>query len=146
MSESQYSNVMLDRRRLEISDVDLVTSAELLTPLYLKGDTLHQIPDSVKLRGEAFTWEVPDNPVGKLSDYRALGTTWTQHTCAYYGFFKPTLAEVYAQIPTTLLEMLNRQHSMHRPCAFYLRVETVQILQGGHGHHCECVWLAALGA
>lgn len=140
---NQFTDVMLDRRRLHITDENLVSAASLLMPLYLKGDTLHQIPDSTHLRNTAFTWEVPDSPIGKLSDYRVVGTTWTQHSCAYYGFFKPSLAEVYAQVPAALLEILDREHSRHRPCAFYLDMSSVQVLYDGQGHQCKCYWLAA---
>ena len=68
-----------------------------------------------KLRNTAFNWEASvvteKNFLGRLMNDRSVWnektSTWldfafeipTLHTWAYYGFFKPTIAEVLAQIP-----------------------------------------------
>lgn len=51
----------------------------------------------------AFTWEP------KLQDevaVKEIGRIKTHHYCAYYGFFKPSIAEVLAQIPKEMLPLV----------------------------------------
>lgn len=84
----------MNRTIPEISDARVAELVERLPPV-IQGDggyLLISIPDT---RSEAFTWD----PVVVDSTVRHLvpcGTAQTYYTWGYYGFFKPSLAEVYA--------------------------------------------------
>jgi hypothetical protein len=51
----------------------------------------------VNLREIAFTWD--PKPAKKASGLEKLADIETFHTYGYYGLFKPSIAEVIAQIP-----------------------------------------------
>ncbi len=53
-------------------------------------------------RGEAFTWD--PKRLGRAQNLVKHATIRTLHTYGYYGMFKPSIAEVLAQIPEALLE------------------------------------------
>ena len=80
----------------EISDERLEELSKRIKPIVLQ----HGIPHYIKLcdlRKQAFTWDP------KVTE-RADGLTMiaeipTYHTSGYYGFFKPSIAEVLSQIP-----------------------------------------------
>jgi hypothetical protein len=60
----------------------------------------------VDLFGTAFTWPgVPKADV-RAPRLQKLQTVTTYHPWAYYGFFKPTIAEVIAQIPEDILDQV----------------------------------------
>jgi hypothetical protein len=63
--------------------------------------------ESNYLRGIAYAWEPKPSwwPffLGRLTPLREITTF---HTWAYYGFFKPTIAEVLAQIPEDLVDQV----------------------------------------
>lgn len=48
-------------------------------------------------RNIAFTWEKPTE--GGPVQFKEVTRTRTKHTCGYHAFFKPSLAEVLAQMP-----------------------------------------------
>lgn len=50
----------------------------------------------------AYMWT--PKPAGKATSLKPLCEITTYHTYAYYGFFKPTIAEVLAQIPAEHLD------------------------------------------
>ena len=83
----------------EITDTELTELASRIQPVCKCGPRgglwfTEYPPD---LRGTAYAWD----PV-KIREARGLvrlGTVRTLHTWAYYGFFKPTVAEVFAQLP-----------------------------------------------
>lgn len=52
----------------------------------------------------AFTWPGTPKPDVRAPRLQKLRTIKTYHTWAYYGFFKPTIAEVLAQIPEDILD------------------------------------------
>lgn len=51
----------------------------------------------VDLRGTAYTWDT--RPAKKIRGLKLLCTIKTYHEYDYYGLFKPSIAEVLAQIP-----------------------------------------------
>lgn len=53
------------------------------------------------LRGEAFTWD--PEATKKATGLKKLEDIVTYHSYGYYGFFKPSIAEVVAQIPKKYL-------------------------------------------
>jgi hypothetical protein len=60
------------------------------------GDRLYWITD-VNPKNVAFTWEAI--PIGVAAGLKELRCVTTYHTYSYYGFFKPSVYEVLAQIP-----------------------------------------------
>jgi len=56
------------------------------------------------LRGVAYTWE--PRPADKVEDLRPISDIRTYHTFGYYGFFKPSIAEVLAQIPPEVIDQV----------------------------------------
>lgn len=56
----------------------------------------------VNLFDVAYTWE--PKPTEKATDLKSLCDITTYHSFAYYGFFKPSIAEVIAQIPEEWLD------------------------------------------
>lgn len=68
--------------------------------------------------GTAFTWD-PDK-VGIMGtkyhpNYLPFFSLYTYHTWAYYGFFKPTVWEVLAQIPEEFLAQTKAFHIARIP-------------------------------
>ena len=61
----------------------------------------------VGLKTIAFTWD--PKPTSQAEHLKPIDDIITYHTWAYYGFFKPTIAEVLAQIP---------EHLVDQVCAF----------------------------
>lgn len=58
--------------------------------------------EDVDLRSQAFTWDpAPAKRAGGLEEIAKIET---YHTYAYYGFFKPTIAEVLSQIPEQYID------------------------------------------
>lgn len=86
----------------KISDEEISEMLQKITPLMIVdgkwGDALYQIDgiENVATRDFAFLWDA--KPKGREHVFHFSRTFITYHTWAYYGFFKPTLAEVYAQI------------------------------------------------
>lgn len=54
---------------------------------------------------QSYPWDAKNKKPAK--DLEEVARIWTLHTWAYYGFFKPTLAEVLLQIPENLLEQVD---------------------------------------
>ena len=63
-------------------------------------ESLFWIKD-VDPRCTAFSW-APE-PIGVAAELVKIGEITTYHTYSYYGFFKPVVAEVLAQIPAKLM-------------------------------------------
>ncbi len=90
--------------RFEISDEVLAERAARIKPAITVDDALcHQLYliEDVDLRRTAFTWDPkPTQPVGEAYEIARIETS---HTCGYIAMFKPSIAEVLAQIPEHLL-------------------------------------------
>jgi hypothetical protein len=69
----------------------------------------------------AFTWD--PKAAKKATGLVPLEQIVTYHTWAYYGFFKPTIAEVLSQIPENCLESI---------VAFETDVDSVQLCGDYH--------------
>jgi hypothetical protein len=131
MIRPQWTSEKFDPSLLVIADEVLAERLARVTPLILKDGRLYtfDLPDP---RNTAFTWE-PMNlaPVDEMAGYYEVVRTATQHGCGYHAFFKPSLAEVLAQMPND--PSIN---------AFYLDGDSVVVLDGGAGHLCNCHWLS----
>lgn len=55
-------------------------------------------------RNASFMWS--PKPDKRAKDLKPLRVIRTYHTWSYYGFFKPSIAEVIAQIPKELLDQV----------------------------------------
>ena len=105
-----------------IDDAELKRLVSLFTPLFRRDDVVYrlEIPD---LRLVAFTW---DPKFLEPVDFSPVTTLKTHHGCSYYGFFKPSIAEVLAQIPDDIPKGVN---------AFYIDMEAeLGIFHEGDGH------------
>lgn len=69
-----------------------------------KDDGLLYFIEDVDPYKAAFT--VYPKPIRQAEDLEEFDAILTWHTWAYYGFFKPTIAEVLAQIPEQHLERI----------------------------------------
>lgn len=123
-----YTTTRLNRDALEITDERLEELLERVTPLILKNGVLWTF-EAVDPRSDAFTQEP------KLIDYfdgdrHEVMVTRTQHSSGYHAFFKPSLAEVLAQMPDD-----------DRITAFYLEANEITVLGQGDGHEVTCHWL-----
>ena len=89
----------------KISDTRLKQLAKKIRPV-VRGPngTLHYIKP-VNLKETAFTWD-PDLAEEAISP-TLIATIRTLHTYGYHGFFKPSIAEVLAQIPLDLLDSVD---------------------------------------
>lgn len=132
MHRIQYSRRKFDPLLIEISDDDLAAVMERVRPLILRDGYLFALKEMPDPRRVAFTWDTAE-----LVDldsheewYVEIGRGTTQHSCAYHGFFKPTLAEVYAQVPND-----------PRITAFYIDSQSVVILNDSAGHEVSVHWL-----
>jgi len=86
----------------KISDKELNELALRIKPVvevYSKGKCYI---GSVGLRDSAFMWS--PKPAKKSRGLKPIRDIRTYHTWSYYGFFKPSIAEVIAQIPKELLD------------------------------------------
>lgn len=90
----------------KITDEELSSRAERIKPVVreqrkLSGDVLYYIKP-VDLKTVAFTWDA--KPDKRAKGLKPIATITTYHTYGYYGFFKPSIAEVLAQIPEQYLK------------------------------------------
>lgn len=87
--------------RFEISDEVLNQRAEHIKPIIKEGSAFYLL-DPRHLRNMSFTWDPKyGDPVS--STMYEIARIETSHTCGYIGMFKPSVAEVLAQIPEHLL-------------------------------------------
>lgn len=83
-----------------ISDERIRELSELVFATVRRDGQLHFI-HPVHPRNVAFTWS-PDL-AERAEGLEEIARIRTLHTYGYHGFFKPSIAEVYAQIPEYLL-------------------------------------------
>lgn len=88
----------------KISDERLAELCERIKPIMKTEEGFRRIED-VDPRKVAFTWD--PKPVGDVLLLAELGTCTSYHNCGYYGFFKPSIAEVLVAIPEEQLEKVD---------------------------------------
>jgi hypothetical protein len=141
----QWSEEELDESLLEISDEVLAERMARVEPLILKNDNLYRFIKRPDPRNIAFTWGPEDSNLvlvdprteedesgglKALDCYVEVGRGFTYHSCGYVAFVKPTLADVYAQMPDN-----------DRITAFYLDTGSARGLHDGAGHVINVYWL-----
>lgn len=104
----------------EITDERLQELMLRFTPLVKRGDLLHRIevPD---LRNVAYTW---DPVLLEPTPFVAMVECKLDHYCGYHALFKPSIAEVLAQLPADLPAECN---------AFWTDIEQIDIYQECNG-------------
>jgi hypothetical protein len=80
-----------------ISDQELAARASVLRPLVVRDGRLFDTLPQDDLREVSYAWVKPLG--GEAMGLVAAKTVVTLHTYSYYGFFKPSVAEVLAQAP-----------------------------------------------
>ena len=81
----------------EITDERLKELAIKIRPVYIYENELTWIEPVKNLRRTAFSWD--PSPGAPAENLEKLTTIQTLHTFGYHGFFKPSVAEVLAQMP-----------------------------------------------
>jgi hypothetical protein len=125
----QYTHEKLDREMIKLPVDMLEERLARVCPLILREGRLYDF--TIAGLNEHYTYdpagmvEVPDE-----RDYFEVTRTATQHSCGHHVFFKPSIAEVLAQLPPD-----------PNITAFYLDTATVVVLDQGEGHLCTCHWL-----
>jgi len=113
----------------EITDGKLCWLVSSIIPVVREDNKLYkiEIPD---LRETAYTWE--PKITKEYLDLQEITRIKTHHYCSYYGFFKPSIAEVLSQIPEKLIEEID---------AFEIIQDTnsgndteIKIFKKGNGH------------
>jgi hypothetical protein len=79
----------------EISDELIGKLGKKLTPLVRKGEKLFRVA-KCDPRESSFSWGDKQKRVRYLEE---VGRFQTLHTYGFYGFFKPSVSEVFAQLP-----------------------------------------------
>lgn len=87
----------------DISDADLAEMATRFHPLVLVKERVYTIRVDPNLRGVAFAWNA--KTLRRLDHRKVVARFPTLHTYGFYGCFKPTIAEVLAQIPAEFREL-----------------------------------------
>lgn len=102
-----------------------------IRPCVRKKDKLHFI-GPLDPRDVAFTWN-PTLEGEAPSDLPVLAKIRTLHTYGYYGLFKPSLAEVLAQIPADLVGKVTafETHGPQTADDFYRDAETKAAFDAG---------------
>ena len=89
--------------RLKISDEQLEKLVQHIKPVVQHNGKLFYIKD-VHPKKVAFTWSPKITEEAK--GLEKLARIKTYHTYGYYGFFKPSIAEVLAQIPKRYIDLV----------------------------------------
>jgi len=84
---------------LEISEEAANERIRKYTPLVRGTDGLLWKIELPNLFTDSFHWGPKFTEKVDMNSLKLIGCIPTFHTCAYHGFFKPTIAEVLAQIP-----------------------------------------------
>ncbi len=85
-----------------VTDSRLKQLASKIRPVVRNRNNALAYIEPCNLRNIAFAWD--PKITRKASNLVKHATIKTLHTWSYYGFFKPTIAEVLAQIPEDLIE------------------------------------------
>lgn len=111
----------------EITDERLAELDARFTPLVWRDGKLFKIerPD---LRRTAFTWD--PKTTEEVTDFQEVRQTTTDHYCGYHAFFKPSIAEVLAQVPDDLPEEANA----------YVLQGDISVYPAGNGQSVTCVF------
>lgn len=92
----------------EISDDELLRRYSAIKPIIsVDGEKFHCREFSLKeMRQTSYTFDKVSSKgmPANFSSFKEVGKIHTLHTFGYYGIFKPSAAEVLAQIPAPLLE------------------------------------------
>ena len=106
----------------DISDDELIRRIKFFVPCVVDSDGVmsecKMKKDIKTLRNFSFNWTDGDKVLGKLmSDgsvrdeirLKLCFEIVTYHTWSYYGFFKPTVAEVLSQIPESIMKQIKTE-------------------------------------
>jgi len=85
-----------------VSKEEINRRAEIIKPVIMHNDVLMYIKP-VNLYSVAYTWSAEFTTEAK--GIIPCGDFKTYHSWSYYGFFKPTIFEVLAQIPEKILDV-----------------------------------------
>jgi hypothetical protein len=118
----------------KISNEELAELAKRIRPIVRKASDINRLffikPDP-DLRGLSYLWDVKYEE--EATGLFEFATITTFHTYGYHGFFKPSVAEVIAQIPPEFRDRVVAFEITNRPfSAEDLNKERVALNQGFH--------------
>jgi hypothetical protein len=105
----------LRRERLripKIEDDELERRYDRIKPLIRDGKGKAHLIKKPDLRGESY---LPSKLLDVVTPGPVIGEFRCLHTWSYYGFFKPSIAEVLAQFPAEMLEKASYFEIVRRP-------------------------------
>ncbi len=114
----------------KITDERLAELAARIKPVVRNRNNALAYIKPCGLRDEAFTWE--PKITHKAANLVKHATIRTLHTYGYYGFFKPSIAEVLAQIPEDLIEQTVAFETFGPAAADALNKESAALNAGFH--------------
>ena len=99
MNIEEISKIMGKHKRVLIPKVPkeiIIELSKIIRPVVEKGGRLYYI-EPVDLFNTAYAWS--PKLAEEATDLSVGSTITTYHSYSYYGFFKPTIAEVLSQLP-----------------------------------------------
>ena len=113
----------------EISDEKLNSLIKKIIPVVRENNKLYyiKIPN---LRNIAYTWDYKITE--EYDNLKEITRIKTHHYCGYYGLFKPSIAEVLAQIPEELINKVNAFEIINDVCSG--TDDEIKIFNNGNGH------------
>jgi len=113
----------------EITEEKLRYLIQKIVPVVRENNKLYQIiiPD---LRNIAYTWDYKITE--ECNNLKEVKRIKTHHYCGYYGLFKPSIAEVLAQIPEDLIDKVNAFEIISDVCSG--TDDEIKIFKEGNGH------------
>ncbi len=109
------NNVLINEKTFAGVEECSIAEKEKYIPLKARSELEHLASRIITLIGgkaiencdivnESFTWSPKFDESRELAPMKPLVDFTTYHSYGYYGFFKPSIAEVLAQIPEVLLQ------------------------------------------
>lgn len=120
-----------------IEDNTLDLRVRRFTPLVQSNGKLWRLTGPVDPVRVAFTM-VDKRDLVPVENFQPIRKVRTQHSCGYYGFFKPSQAEVLAQLPPDLDPEANAFYIITEVYATGEKAETdeddIYLFRDGSGH------------
>jgi len=113
----------------EISDEKLNSLIKKIVPVVRKDNKLYHI-EIPNLRNIAYTWDYKTTE--EYSNLKEITRIKTNHYCRYHGLFKPSIAEVLAQIPEHLIDKIDAFEIISDVCSG--TDDEIKIFKEGNGH------------
>ena len=116
------SNFITLPKKLEIPEIDdkgLKELYQLLKPIVTIDEMKYLLREFTlqELSNQSYIWNRNEDKrdIVDLSKLETIDDFLCLHTCGYYGFFKPSIAEVLSQAPESVIEQANTFEIIESP-------------------------------